>query len=60
MQNAIGTAIYCHWLGGLTLDGQSSKIGELLTLDQVGAVFKGTYMHLLHPTLSKHDVFSCQ
>ncbi|PHH64328.1 hypothetical protein CDD81_4685 [Ophiocordyceps australis] len=38
VQNAIYTAIYCAWLGGFA-DVQSSHIGRLLTLDQVGAIF---------------------
>lgn len=38
-QSAIGTAIYCAWLGGLPLADSPSALGRLLTLEQVGAVF---------------------
>lgn len=47
VQAAIGTAVYCAWLGGLpssTEGGQGDKsepaaLGRLLTLDQLGVVF---------------------
>ncbi|KAL7794780.1 Translin [Trichoderma afarasin] len=46
MQHAIGTAIYCAWLGGFppsqTSDSESSspaEIGRLLTLEEVGTIF---------------------
>ncbi|KAM0347750.1 hypothetical protein ACHAPU_004765 [Fusarium lateritium] len=40
VQNAIGTAIYAAWLGGLGSDSQPASLGRLLTLEQVGAVFQ--------------------
>ncbi|KAF7549544.1 hypothetical protein G7046_g8318 [Stylonectria norvegica] len=40
VQNAIGTVIYCGWLGGLGNDSQPGELGRLLTLEEVGAVFK--------------------
>ncbi|KAM5352649.1 hypothetical protein ACJ41O_005371 [Fusarium nematophilum] len=40
VQNAIGTAVYCAWLGGLGSDSQPASLGRLLTLEQVGAVFQ--------------------
>ncbi|KJZ73864.1 hypothetical protein HIM_06757 [Hirsutella minnesotensis 3608] len=55
VQSAIGTAIYCAWLGGLASSSSQageqaqeqqasssssrSQVGRLLTLDEVGAVF---------------------
>ncbi|KAM0745093.1 hypothetical protein ACQRIT_000477 [Beauveria bassiana] len=40
MQNAIGTLLYTAWLGGFAaLTNGSSDLGQLLTLEQVGAVF---------------------
>ncbi|KAM0664845.1 hypothetical protein MY8738_007510 [Beauveria namnaoensis] len=40
MQNAIGTVLYTAWLGGFAaLTNGSSDLGQLLTLEQVGAVF---------------------
>lgn len=38
MQNAIGTVLYTGWLGGFSSVTSSSTVGQLLTLDQVGAV----------------------
>ncbi|KND88391.1 Translin [Tolypocladium ophioglossoides CBS 100239] len=38
MQNAIGTAIYCAWLGGFP-SSPPSDIGRLLTLEEVGTIF---------------------
>lgn len=49
VQHAIGTAIYCAWLGGFPSTSSSSEpesaskpapeIGRLLTLEEVGAIF---------------------
>ncbi|GFP57006.1 hypothetical protein ACSS6W_004444 [Trichoderma asperelloides] len=48
IQNAIGTTIYCAWLGGFPAESSSSspestskapEIGRLLTLEEVGAIF---------------------
>ncbi|KAH6986200.1 Translin [Ilyonectria sp. MPI-CAGE-AT-0026] len=39
VQNAIGTVIYCGWLGGLGNDSQPGELGRLLTLEQVGEIF---------------------
>ncbi|KGQ04166.1 hypothetical protein BB8028_0004g09000 [Beauveria bassiana] len=40
MQNAIGTVLYTAWLGGFAaFTNGSSDLGQLLTLEQVGAVF---------------------
>lgn len=41
MQNAIGTVLYTAWLGGFSSLTSSSgdAVGQLLTLEQVGAVF---------------------
>ncbi|PNY27649.1 Translin [Tolypocladium capitatum] len=38
MQNAIGTTIYCAWLGGFP-SSPPRDIGRLLTLEEVGAIF---------------------
>lgn len=46
VQNAIGTVLYCGWLGGLPSSQpgeQSAELGRLLTLEEVGAVFKGMF-----------------
>ncbi|KAF5686078.1 translin [Fusarium circinatum] len=40
VQNAIGTAVYTAWLGGLGFDAQPASLGRLLTLEQVGQVFQ--------------------
>ncbi|KAG5747262.1 hypothetical protein H9Q69_003110 [Fusarium xylarioides] len=40
VQNAIGTAVYTAWLGGLGSDAQPASLGRLLTLKQVGEVFQ--------------------
>ncbi|KAK2596689.1 Translin-1 [Conoideocrella luteorostrata] len=39
VQNAIGTAIYCAWLGGFGSDTMTGELGRLLTLEEVGAIF---------------------
>ncbi|VUC23725.1 unnamed protein product [Clonostachys rosea] len=39
IQNAISSAIVCAWLGGLPSVGTPS-LGRLLTLEEIGAVFK--------------------
>ncbi|KAJ4022503.1 Translin-1 [Fusarium irregulare] len=39
-QNAIGTAVYAAWLGGLGSESQPASLGRLLTLEQVGEVFQ--------------------
>ncbi|RFU76516.1 translin family [Trichoderma arundinaceum] len=46
IQNAIGTTIYCAWLGGFPPEAADSEeapkpaeIGRLLTLEEVGAIF---------------------
>ncbi|CAH0058817.1 unnamed protein product [Clonostachys solani] len=39
VQNAISSAILCAWLGGLASVGTPS-LGRLLTLEEIGAVFK--------------------
>lgn len=45
VQNAIGTAVYTAWLGGLGSDSQPASLGRLLTLEQVGAVFQGPFAY---------------
>lgn len=53
MQHAIGTAIYCAWLGGFpsqTSESESSspaEIGRLLTLEEVGTIFSGKILPLI-------------
>lgn len=54
MQHAIGTAIYCAWLGGFppsqTSESESSspaEIGRLLTLEEVGTIFSGKAFSLI-------------
>ncbi|KAL6905077.1 Translin [Trichoderma evansii] len=44
IQNAIGTTIYCAWLGGFPAESSSEstkapEIGRLLTLEEVGTIF---------------------
>ncbi|ATY66342.1 translin-like protein [Cordyceps militaris] len=41
MQNAIGTVLYTAWLGGFSglTSSSGDAVGQLLTLEQVGAVF---------------------
>ncbi|OAQ61648.1 translin family protein [Pochonia chlamydosporia 170] len=38
IQNAIGTTLYCAWLGGFASDPKA-ELGRLLTLEEVGAIF---------------------
>ncbi|KAG5950978.1 hypothetical protein E4U53_004067 [Claviceps sorghi] len=38
VQNAIGTTLFCAWLGGFAPAGKTD-LGRLLTLEEVGAVF---------------------
>ncbi|KAI1013035.1 hypothetical protein LB503_001551 [Fusarium chuoi] len=40
VQNAIGSAVYTAWLGGLGSEAQPASLGRLLTLEQVGEVFQ--------------------
>ncbi|KYK60589.1 Translin family protein [Drechmeria coniospora] len=42
MQNAIGTVVYCAWLGGFPKESTAStqqEVGRLLSLEEVGAIF---------------------
>ncbi|KHN96535.1 Translin family protein [Metarhizium album ARSEF 1941] len=39
VQNAIGTTLYCAWLGGFHADSEPSELGRLLTLEDVGSIF---------------------
>ncbi|KAG6004967.1 hypothetical protein E4U21_000590 [Claviceps maximensis] len=39
VQNAIGTTLYCAWLGGFATEGKTAEVGRLLTLEEVGVVF---------------------
>ncbi|CEJ80703.1 Putative Translin family protein [[Torrubiella] hemipterigena] len=39
IQNAIGTTIYCGWLGGFASPETSESLGRLLTLEEVGSIF---------------------
>ncbi|KEY72086.1 hypothetical protein S7711_00102 [Stachybotrys chartarum IBT 7711] len=59
MQNAIGTAIYCGWLGGFGTDSQPAELGRLLTLQDVGEIFKGiaTPIVALPTNLKDRDAF---
>lgn len=41
VQNAIYTVLVCGWLGGLTSDGKPGPVARLLTLEEVGEIFKG-------------------
>jgi len=54
VQGAIGTTVYCAWLGGFPdADAAAAaqqpsgerELGRLLTLEQVGAIFQGTTLH---------------
>ncbi|GKT44963.1 translin-associated protein X [Colletotrichum spaethianum] len=40
VQNAIFTVLLCGWLGGLTPDGKPGPVARLLTLEEVGEIFK--------------------
>lgn len=41
IQQAIGTTIYCGWLGGFASESQPDQVGRLLTLEEVGTIFSG-------------------
>jgi len=40
IQTAIQTALYCAWLGGLPTETHPAELGRLLTLEDIGAIFK--------------------
>ncbi|KAI8194517.1 hypothetical protein KHU50_011492 [Colletotrichum sp. SAR 10_65] len=40
VQNAIFTVLLCGWLGGLTADGKPGPVARLLSLEEVGEIFK--------------------
>ncbi|KAF4120002.1 to RNA binding complex component Translin [Geosmithia morbida] len=40
VQGAITTALYCAWLGGLPTESHPAELGRLLTLADVGTIFK--------------------
>jgi predicted translin family RNA/ssDNA-binding protein len=40
VQNAINTTVYTGWLGGFATDAQTGELGRLLTLEEVGTIFK--------------------
>ncbi|KAK1999237.1 translin [Colletotrichum falcatum] len=40
VQNAIFTVLLCGWLGGFTSDGKPGPVARLLTLEEVGEIFK--------------------
>ncbi|GKT60151.1 recombination hotspot-binding protein [Colletotrichum tofieldiae] len=46
VQNAIFTVLLCGWLGGLTSDGKPGPVARLLTLEEVGEIFKDIQCHL--------------
>ncbi|OAA39458.1 Translin family protein [Metarhizium rileyi] len=39
VQNAIGTTLYCAWLGGFPSESRPAELGRLLTLEEVGDIF---------------------
>ncbi|TQS32708.1 hypothetical protein Golomagni_06969 [Golovinomyces magnicellulatus] len=39
IQQAIGTTIYCGWLGGFATESQAGQVGRLITLEEVGTIF---------------------
>lgn len=42
MEGAVLTAIECAWLGGLPTESEpQGELGRLLTLEEVGEVFRG-------------------
>jgi hypothetical protein len=40
VQSAITTAIYTAWLGGFPLDTSPSKLGRLVTLEEIGKIYQ--------------------
>ncbi|KAL6857534.1 Translin-1 [Amphichorda felina] len=40
IQSAIGTALYCAWLGGLPTESHPAELGRLLTLSDIGTIFQ--------------------
>ena len=42
IQDAILTVLLCAWLGGLAGDSREGELGRLLTLEEVGGIFKGS------------------
>lgn len=42
VQNAIFTILFCGWLGGVSTDSKPGELGRLVTIEEVGAILKGT------------------
>ena len=42
VQDAILTVLLDTWIGGSLEDGKPGEVGRLLTLEEVGDIFKGT------------------
>lgn len=58
MQNAIFTVLLCGWLGGLTSDGKPGPVARLLTLEEVGEIFKGTeFLPYISGVAGTHSAF---
>lgn len=41
VQGAMGTAIYCAWLGGFSSSSATGQVGRLLSLEELGTIFSG-------------------
>ncbi|KAF4506425.1 hypothetical protein G6O67_006514 [Ophiocordyceps sinensis] len=39
VQGAMGTAIYCAWLGGFSSSSATGQVGRLLSLEELGTIF---------------------
>lgn len=43
VQDAISTVLLCAWLGGMSSERKPGDVGRLLTLEEVGEIFGGTF-----------------
>ena len=41
MREAVSTALFCRWLGGLRHEGESSEPGSLATIQEIGQLYNG-------------------
>lgn len=43
VQDAVATVIICAWLGGMSTDFKPGEIGRLLTPEDIGRAFNGSF-----------------
>jgi len=43
VQDAISTVLICAWLGGMSTESKPGEVGRLLTLEEIGQTFNGSF-----------------